>query len=462
MYSLDGPRKNAIDTLQEQVGIHFGGINQLRPAHDSHIPISGLPAELLSEVFLLVIESGLRNDDTTFATGTFGFRRVCKHWNEVAISSPQLWVRWTSGAAKAWHLFNARSNDAPIFLTLRPQLHGSTRDTLTSPTVPRRIRQLDFSGDHEQSVHLLGALDPPSNASSIRLHITPYQGYGRRSQGHLTRFLSSSFQKLSKLDLKNFLPDFSSPIFTTSNLVSLKLEIPHTSAGCYTGFQFSQIIQRHPNLQELDLKEGATPRIEKSGAAPVPVVLPQLVNLILDGVDPVIARFMDHISMSSPLHNVDIHFQHTTYPSSDPALYSTIKEIVTSYYACQGLVYPRTADHLAISGLGRSLVFNAQSHPSSISYPTFNLKIRLDGAHGLERICLSFPLDHVREFTASGFRCSMGSYYQILQKMESLLHLRLYNLDIEPVLDVLSFDEQFDGAHEKAMETTLDILHAYR
>ena len=46
--------------------------------------------------------------------------------------------------------------------------------------------------------------------------------------------------------------------------------------------------------------------------------------------------------------------------------------------------------------------------------------------------------------------------------MEGLLHLRLYNLDIEPVLDVLSFDEQFDGAHEKAMETTLDILHAYR
>lgn len=460
MYSLDGPRKNAIDALQEEIDINLGEINQLRSAHNSHIPISGLPAELLSEVFFLVIESGLRNDDTTFATGTFGFRRACKHWNEVAVSSPQLWLRWPSGAAKAWHLFNARSKDAPIFLTLRPQLHGSIRDTLMSPTVPRRIRQLDFSGDHEQSVHLLGALDPPSNASSIRLHITPYQGYGKRSQGHLTRFLSSPFQKLSKLDLKNFLPDFSSPIFTTSNLVSLKLEIPHTSAGRYTGFQFSQILQRHPNLQELDLKEGAMPRIEKSGAAPVPVVLPQLVNLILDGVDPVIARFMDHISMSSPLHNVDIRFQHTTYPST--AFYSTIKEIVTSYYACQGPVYPRTPDHLTISGLGRSLVFNAQSHPSSISYPTSNLKIQLDSVHGLERTCLSFPLDHVREFTASGFRCSMGIYHRILEKMEGLLHLRLYNLDIEPVLDVLSFDEQFDGAHEKAMETTLDILHAYR
>jgi hypothetical protein len=101
LYSLEGPRKDAIDVLQKQIEFHLGEINKLRAAQNSHVYISGMPAELLSEAFLYVVESGLKNDDTRFATWTFRLRLVCKHWNEVAISFPRLWVRLVSGAAKA-------------------------------------------------------------------------------------------------------------------------------------------------------------------------------------------------------------------------------------------------------------------------------------------------------------------------------------------------------------------------
>jgi hypothetical protein len=57
----------------------------LRPA------LSRLPVEVLAEVLPHVVESGLRDDDTCFAARKFTFLRVCRRWNEVAGSFPQLW-----------------------------------------------------------------------------------------------------------------------------------------------------------------------------------------------------------------------------------------------------------------------------------------------------------------------------------------------------------------------------------
>ena len=450
MYSLESPRKIAIDAVQNQIDLYFKEINKLRSVQNSHVPISGLPAELLSEVFLYIVESSLRDDGLGFAWGAFKFRQVCERWNEVAIEFPKLWVWWMSGASKVWDLFNARSKGAPISLTWRLRCAEAPvyNAIMEDPTIPDRIRTLDFAGTNDQLEDLLSAFSSSrsSNASSIRLHVIQYNGRG--PQKHTTAFLSLPFPKLSKLDINNSLPDSSSLIFTTSNLVSLRLGIPYGDKSCYTRSQFSKILQRHPNLQELHLWQGGMPQVEPLEPL-IPVVLPRLVDLKLYGTEAVIAGFMDLISTSSPLHNVIIDFGSASTTAA-PALADAVRKFLALYYECQGLDYPRMADRLTVSldsGPRGLLVINTASHSTSASHPSSDLELRFGGADKIlaGEICLLFPLDQVVEFSAIGLHLLRPRYREIYGKMESLLHLRLDKMDPGPVMGALCMDDDEIG-----------------
>ena len=92
-----------------------------------------------------------------------------------------------------------------------------------------------------------------SNASSLRLHVIPY--VEREAREHTAAFLPLPSPKLSRLDIQGLQPASSSPIFTTSDLVSLKLSTPDGYRSPYTRSQFSEILQRHSGLQELRLRQ---------------------------------------------------------------------------------------------------------------------------------------------------------------------------------------------------------------
>ena len=417
-------------------------------------------------MFLYLVESGLRGGDTRFAHGTFRFVQVCRRWCEVAVGCPRIWSLWVAGAVKAWPLFKSRSKDAPLSLTWRPQLPDSERWALMDPAIPRRTHRLDFSGTSDQLAHFLGIFDsgPPSGASSIRLQITEYDD--REPREKFARLLSSPFSKLSKLNVGNFLPDPSSPIFTTSKLTSLKLFLPYHVKGRHTLAQFSQILQRHPNLEELDLNIGAIPLPETPETA-VTFALPRLVSLRLYGTKGAILGFVDFIGMSSPLHDVVIHFDYTP-GFTIPALASAMEKIVTAYYNCQGLGYPRKIDTLTISSHEDTshLTFDARSR----SAHTSNLEIQFGWTwalgHGavMEETFGLLPSDDVQEFTIDGLLLTR----RMLQKMRGLSHLRLYNQGrrgIRQALDALSPGDR--GASAKCTTRTLirvhkiDELHQY-
>jgi hypothetical protein len=136
-------------------------------------------------VFLCVVDSGLQRGNTHFARGTFGFRVVCKRWDEVAVGFPRLWVRWTSGAVGAWPLFQARSRDALLFVTLQPGYHwkpvpASGRDILADPTVSRRIRRLDFSGTgNNWSTSSVPSIRPPLQTLCPFGHTPPHMALNK-------------------------------------------------------------------------------------------------------------------------------------------------------------------------------------------------------------------------------------------------------------------------------------------
>ena len=421
-----------IDSLQKQTDFSIGEAIRPRCAPNSRIPISRLPAELLSDVFLYVVEGGLQND-TRFATGTFNFLQVCRHWNEVAVGFPQLWVWWVMGAFKAWPQFKSRSKDAPVFLMWRRRRDCSTLDVLKDAGTPRRIRELDLSDTYAQLENLLGALD--SISTSVTSSVRFYGTFGEKNGEHLTRFLSLPFPKLAEVDIGNFLPDPSSSIFTTSNLTSLKLSLSYKDKGRYTRSQFSNILRHHPNLRQLSLQQGAIPPVEKSGA-PGPIFLPRLVDLTLYGTESVIAGFIDLVSISSLLYNIVIHFSYT----SDPVLISTIKRILTEY-CYQGPDYPRKVNNLTISSdpLGK-LSFDAGAPSTPALNPAFNLNLRFHAfGHALARdVVPLFPLEHVREFAVVGLYLSTGFWRRTLRKMNNLSLLWLNGVDVGLTLDPLN------------------------
>jgi len=429
--SFDGPRKDTIESLQKQIDFHVVEANRLKYVRNSHVAVSLLPPELLSEVFLYVVEFGQKGN-TRFAPGTFGFLQVCRGWNEVAIGFPQLWGFWVAGAAKAWSLFNSRSKGGPLSLTWRYRLPRSARDALTDPDIPGRTRQLDFNGFSDQLDHFLGIFDssPPSDVLSIRLQIT--QRGDSESRERLDRLLFSSFPKLSKLNAGNFLPKPPSPIFTTSKLTSLKLFVPYGERSRYNLVQFSRILRHHPTLQELDLNHGAIPLPGRSGDL-VPFVLPRLTNFRLHGTKGSIFGLIDLIGMSPPLHNVLIRF--TPIPkSTTPVLTSIMEKILVAYYGCQGLDHPRKIDNLAIS---KDLIFDARS-------PTSNLKLQFQSGyevawHNVVEESLTFiHSSDIQEFTIEGLPLSR----RMLEEMKCLSHLRLcgqVDKDIDWSFDVLAF-----------------------
>jgi hypothetical protein len=462
----DGPRKTAIESLQKQIDFHVAEANRLRYAQNSHTIISRLPAELLAETFLCVVGTGLKDGNSCFATGTFGFLRVCRHWNDVAVGFPRLWGWWVAGAVKAWPLFNSRSKGTPLCLVWRPRIHASARNMLIDPAIPERIRQLDFSGNSEQLEHLLGTFDSglPSNASHIRLQISPRDSH--KPQGHLARLLSSPLPKLSRLDLGGFLPDSSSSVFTTSSLTSLKLSFPYTTNNRHTLSQFSQILQQHPTLRVLGLKWGATPLPGPSETL-VPFILPRLVDLRLYGKETDILRLIDLIDMSSPLHNVAVRF--ARLPDLTPsALATTLKKLLVAYYECRGTDHPRKINYLTISynSETRQLAFNTRSRSTLTSKLGSNLKVQFGGIDELdssEMVTEAFPilpLNGIQGFTAEGLDLYGDVCSRELQRMDGLSRLQLDNLSIWPVLDALTSDTK--GTLKVVIKTTLNHPHAHR
>ena len=456
----------AIDAPQQQTDFYAAESNQLRYAQNSLVTISRLPPELLSEVFLCLVDSGVGYGSASFALGTFNFLQVCRRWNEVAIGFPRLWVWRILGATKAWSLFDIRSKNAPLFLTWRPQLPVPFRNIMMDPTVPRRIRRLDFSGSIKQVARRLGAFDSsaPSGVSSIRLRIVPQ--YGEDPPPGFARFLSSAFPKLSELDFGDFIPDSTSPIFTTSNLTSLKLYYQYDGGPIHSLPEFLDILKQHPNLRELDLQEGALPLPEPSVPL-VPLILPQLVDLRLRGLEWGVTGVMDIIGVSSPLRNIAILIQGT--PDDDPETFVNMtRKILAVYYGCPGQGHPCTSDYLRISlcSPGHNpldiwspspqydLAFDTGPCSTLLPHPTSNLELRINGvgeedAYQLAGDVLTFfQVDHIQEFTAMGLNIPMGVYRAMFRKMKNLLHLRLDNLvDIGPLSGALGCGNR--GAHGK-------------
>ena len=398
--------------------------------------------------------------DEGFVPRTFSFRQVCKHWNEVAIGSPQLWVWWVARATKAWPLFRERSKGSPVFLTWKHSrtsaLPGITKDA----AVLRKIHRLDFHGQSQHFGHFFSAPGTTTSliVSSMRLQIVPF---AQKDEDHFIPFFSLSFPKLSMLDIGGFLPDLSSSIFTTSILTSLKLSFPVRHKPHYTLAQFSQFLHQHPNLQTLDLEDGAMPRVDPPGV-PAPPALSQLVDLTLSGTAGRISGFLNLVDMSSPLYNVVLRFR-ATLGQPFTALVDAMRKPLEAYYTCGEQDRPRNAGHLTVGssrwGRHAPLVFDCESSKSRsapVSAPLLTLRLELWGVDDPFQLFYLFPLKSVQTFTAEGSFFSSKRFCAVLREMDCLVHLHLAALDIEQVLAAMDHNS---GASTTGAKVQRRIAH---
>lgn len=458
-----GQHRTETKSLQKQADFRVGEADRSIYTTNPDAAVSRLPAELLAEIFLFVIESALQGGNTRFTPGTFIFLHVCRRWNQVAVGCPRLWRWWIPGASKAWPLFNSRSRGIPIFLSWRPQLPASARDILIDPATPERILGLDFIGTSEQLAHFLGIFDSgtPANASSIRLKILPYDDQEPRER--LFRFLSLSFPKLSRVNLENFLPDSSSLILTTSSLTSLKLTAPHEIEDRYTLSQLSRLLRRHSNLQELDLSHGAIPLFGPSEASLVSFALPRLVTLRLCGTQEAVSGFADLIGISSHLHTVVIRISNARLVLY-PDLSSAMKKVFVAYYGCQGLDHPRKFHQFAISYDTATEDLTFSTRPVSTPNVKSILKFQFPRLHkeSAGEITPPFLLDDIQEFVFEGMDIYENRWCERLLKMKNLSHLKLDNLeDARQVLCLMAVLED-RGMFKGNVATALVEPHVYR
>jgi len=118
-----------------------------------------------------------------------------------------------------------------------------------------------------------------------------------------------------------------------------------------------------------------------------------------------------------------------------------VEQILTAYYECQGLEYPRQVDCLTVRS-GSDLVITASSSPTPTCHPTYTLRLHSYDTRKevVRKIVLLFPSKHTHTFTATRLDLTADNWCTIFQNMRELLHLRLNQLDIGPVLDGLDSD----------------------
>jgi hypothetical protein len=188
--------------------------------------------------------------------------------------------------------------------------------------------------------------------------------------------------------------------------------------------QLSVVLQKHPNLRELDLEDGTMPQIETSSAAAVPIALPHLTDLKLCGTGVCILGFLNLIGMSSPLHNVELVFKYPNYLNA-PKHADVVKKILAVYYEREGLDHSRTADHFTVSSGSRGygpLVFLSQSRSISAPTPQSTLKLQFDGTTELLDLFPLFPLSDTQEFTIEGLNlppAGTAQYFEGLRKFRT-------------------------------------------
>ncbi|KAH9890694.1 hypothetical protein C8Q73DRAFT_705262 [Cubamyces lactineus] len=105
--------QEAIEARQAKVASLLDSISELRTLYNRTVPISKLPLELLTMVFLYATSDGEGNADI------ISISLVCRHWRDSSLQTPVLWTRILLDHPAGIRAFLERSRPLPAHLAFK-------------------------------------------------------------------------------------------------------------------------------------------------------------------------------------------------------------------------------------------------------------------------------------------------------------------------------------------------------
>ena len=210
--------------------------------HNSQLPISRVPPEVLEVIFLRLLEAiRVSSPHGTAEPGSFNFLFVCRHWYEVAVNSQNLWCCWDSKAQR-WSTFLERSKRAPLHLHfisnfsyeqgLDDKTTKAAAEMFQSFEVQGRFVDVDFHGGRyfvDMYLRLSKSWSRPEHPSPLKsLHLRPADDNTAHNFRHTPIIVPSHywlklFPELDELELRDCRCDWDAPVFSTSSLRRLAI-----------------------------------------------------------------------------------------------------------------------------------------------------------------------------------------------------------------------------------------------
>lgn len=335
-WNLKEPNQNVLDMYSTQIKALEGTIIRLRRKSNAKLAIFRIPSEILSEIFLYCLSSGL-TQNSLYKPRTFNFIHVCWYWKLVAYETPHLWSTWPGGCVDAWPILHARSKNTPLDIHLRKRPVDPTALVLilSNPETHRRLRSLDFKGHHSWFEQFLEYFvthnhENVPNLETLRIDISSIGTLsGPEKFERVNRFFSLSFPKLHTLEIINLRINWHSSFPSLSSITQLTIKNPPKMFPPKMT-QLLSLLRRNPRMNKLVLQDGALPPPDDTGGERDFLALPDLRNLQLSGGLLPTMRLLEHLRLPPGLPYADIAVDATEY--SNEAILPYIQPFLRSYY----------------------------------------------------------------------------------------------------------------------------------
>ena len=289
----------AIRLIDLQIANLHESIRILNSQRNGHLPISKLPVEILTKIFLLhqhnVTLQTLRLD-------WVGITHVSQRWREIALNFSGLWIRIPFHQPKWAKEMIARSQHAcPIVNVYIPSLCPSEARLLKS-FLQQHLSRVQVLEIWDTNPHLLAKLFqdiqptcvPCLSTLSLSMSVQWQEPGTELDSLQIVNSRLLNTNSLRKLNISTT-PRWDLNLF--SGLTHLKLRAGHNMPRTQTSqHEFLDALRRMPNLQSLHLDGPALPEaVDKSSLEPVH--LPDLRDLTVRDTVPTIEFFLHHVTL---------------------------------------------------------------------------------------------------------------------------------------------------------------------
>ena len=324
MFLVDSSHKDerlSSDSGCRQIAVNGDTWDIIRKtAHNSDLPVSRIPPEVLEAIFLRLLEIIRASSPRgTAEPGSFDFLFVCRRWYEVAVNTQNLWCHWDSKAER-WSTFLYRSKRAPLHLRFFSSSNfaqgrdGKTAEAAAqifqSLEVQSRFIDVDFHGARyfaEAYLALSKGWSRPEHPSPLKsLRLRPADDRLTRNISHTpivipNHYWLKLFPELDELELRDCRCDWDAPVFLTSSLRRL-------AVVCRDPFfnpkmpQIESMIYHNRALDHLELSAPA-------GCQPSQTLspsLPFLCTLGVSGMLPDAIKLLQYLDSPRTLERLDL------------------------------------------------------------------------------------------------------------------------------------------------------------